>query len=415
MSPPSVVPWKPAITATLPASRAAWMRSAVMRLMRARVWPASVTMPICGPVNEQAGWPRDWSAIARRPIVTCSPVERVRHRGRGCGVPVTAAHRARSRSVVWPIAETTAPARCGRRADSATRRATFLIFSGSATEEPPYFWTISRPMRGPSYTTRARSVKPTSARAAAGAAAVVVLRPDLARRRLPALPHLLAGLLALLGRHGAPPLEVAVQPLALLGGERLVTLEALLDLLAPLRRELLVALVGALELALAIVGELVPALEVLHDPRALARRHLAEALEVLARGPALFGVEALPVPVVLEGVLPLLRRHGAPALHVTLGRRALLRRQPLEALDGRARGRRRRRRLGEGGDRDGEPQRRAHHEREQPGHFAPRGGDGGGGDDPGPGSFAAPCACWLTSMRSRSKRPMRRATSRSRA
>src|SRR5258705_368574 len=307
MSPPSVVPWKPAITATLPASRAAWMRSAVMRLMRARVWPASVTMPICGPVNEQAGWPRDWSAIARRPIVTCSPVERIMSISRGPGGPGIAGARARSRWVVLPIAEPTTTTRCPRRADSATRRATFLIFSASATEEPPYFWTISRPMRGPSYTTRARSVKPTSARAAAGAAAVVVLRPDLARRRLPALPHLLAGLLALLGRHGAPPLEVAVEP------------------------------------------------------------------------------------------------------------RALLRRQPLEALVGRARGRRRRRRLGEGGDRDGEPQRRAHHEREQPGHFAPRGGDGGGGDDPGPGSFAASCACWLSSMRSRSKRPMRRATSRSRA
>ena len=36
---------------------------------------------------------------------------------------------------------------------SATRRATLLIFSASATEEPPYFWTISA-MGNASYTTR---------------------------------------------------------------------------------------------------------------------------------------------------------------------------------------------------------------------------------------------------------------------
>src|SRR5882672_7722467 len=277
-----------------------------------------------------------------------------------------------------------------RRADSATRRATFLILSASATEEPPYFWTISRPMRGPSYTTPARSVKPrpTSARAPTGTAAVVTRRSDLARRRLPALPQLLAGLLALLGRHGPPPLEVPVHSLALLGRERLVTLVALLDLLPPVRRELLVALVGALELPLAIVGQLVPALEVLHDPRALARRHLAEALEVVA----LVGGEALPVAVVLERALPLLGRHAAPALQVALGGRALLGRQPLEALDGGARGRRRGRRLGEGGG--GEPQKGARDERDQAGsavggrgHFTLRGGGGGAGADPG--SFAA--------------------------
>jgi hypothetical protein len=145
-------------------------------------------------------------------------------------------------------------------------------------------------MRGPSYTTPARSVKPRppSARPAPGAA-VVTRGPDLARGRRPALAHLLAGLLALLGRHGAPPLEVPVQSLALLRRERLVALVALLDLLLPVRRELLVALVGALELPLAVAGKLVPALEVLHDPRALAGRHLAEALEVLPRALAVLG------------------------------------------------------------------------------------------------------------------------------
>ncbi len=44
-------------------------------------------------------------------------------------------------------------ARCPCAADSATRRATLLIFSGSATEEPPYFWTMRSPMTEASYTT----------------------------------------------------------------------------------------------------------------------------------------------------------------------------------------------------------------------------------------------------------------------
>ena len=49
-----------------------------------------------------------------------------------------------SPSVVLPIAETTTTTWCAVRArHSATRRATFVIFSASATDEPPYFWTIS--------------------------------------------------------------------------------------------------------------------------------------------------------------------------------------------------------------------------------------------------------------------------------
>ena len=42
MSPCSVMPWNPATTTILPASSAALMRSAVMRLMRALVWTSSV-------------------------------------------------------------------------------------------------------------------------------------------------------------------------------------------------------------------------------------------------------------------------------------------------------------------------------------------------------------------------------------
>ena len=239
MSPSSVVPWKPATTATRPASRAAWMRSAVMRWMRARVWAASVTMPDLRP-GERAGGMAErlerHREEADRDLLAGGEdhvhLARVRRGGDRGGEGDEA------RRWSCPSPRPRRPRGGRRRADSATRRATFVIFSASATDEPPYFCTISRPMRAPSYTTPARSVKPRppSARAAAGAAAVVARRPDLARRRLAALPHLLAGLLALLGRHGAPPLEVPVQSLALLRRERLVALVALLELLPPVRR-----------------------------------------------------------------------------------------------------------------------------------------------------------------------------------
>ena len=119
------------------------MRSAVMRRMRALVCTPSVTMPTCDPVKEQAGCPREWSAMASRPMVTCSPVASTMSISRGSGVAVMAWARATRPSVVLPIAETTTTSRWPSAADAATRRATFLIFSGSATDEPPYFWTIS--------------------------------------------------------------------------------------------------------------------------------------------------------------------------------------------------------------------------------------------------------------------------------
>ena len=153
MSPCSVMPWNPATTTILPASSAALMRSAVMRLMRALVWTSSVYSPTWGPVKEQAGRPRDWSAIARSPTVTCSPVASSMSISRGSGLDVMAAARASRPSVVFPMADTTTTIRWSGAADSATRRATFLIFSGSATDEPPYFCTISCPMRESSYTT----------------------------------------------------------------------------------------------------------------------------------------------------------------------------------------------------------------------------------------------------------------------
>src|SRR2546428_13230100 len=61
---------------------------------------------------------------------------------RGSGADETWCASATRLSVVLPIAETTTTSRLPQ-ALAATRRATFLIFSSSATDEPPYFWTIS--------------------------------------------------------------------------------------------------------------------------------------------------------------------------------------------------------------------------------------------------------------------------------
>src|SRR5581483_393915 len=274
------MPWKPATTTILPASSAAWMRSAPMRRMRARVCAPSVTSPTCGPVNEQAGWPSACSAIASSPMVTCSPVARSMSISRGSGVGVIAEASARSPSVVLPIAETTITRRWPSRAYSATRRATFLIFSGSATEEPPYFWTISCAMRGHRSTTPAGGG--TGPRASARLERVFLPLPFLLSL-LASLAQQLARALALLRGHVAPALEVPVEALALLRGQRLVALEALLHLALPFGRQPLVALVGALQLPLALLRQLVPPLEVLVDAGALAGRQPPQPLQVPTR------------------------------------------------------------------------------------------------------------------------------------
>src|ERR1051325_4106993 len=80
--------------------------------------------------------------MARRPIVTCSPVASSMSISRGAGWGTIWWARATSESVVLPMAETTITSWL-LRALSTARRATFLILSASATDEPPYFCTIS--------------------------------------------------------------------------------------------------------------------------------------------------------------------------------------------------------------------------------------------------------------------------------
>ena len=86
-------------------------------------------------------------AMARSAMETCSPVASSMSTSRSGGVGVTSwASRSRP-SVVFPMAETTTTTPWPALAVSTTRRATPRIFWASATEEPPYFWTI-RPMGG---------------------------------------------------------------------------------------------------------------------------------------------------------------------------------------------------------------------------------------------------------------------------
>src|SRR5215468_10757791 len=109
--------------------------------MRAFVWESLVTMPDCDPVKLTAGTPRAFRAIERSAIEMRSPAESSMSSSRRDGLSVTRLARARSSSVVWPMAETTTTTSLPEALAAATRSATWRIFSTSATDEPPYFWT----------------------------------------------------------------------------------------------------------------------------------------------------------------------------------------------------------------------------------------------------------------------------------
>src|SRR4029077_11896586 len=100
-------------------------------------------MPACGPVRLMAGTPRPWSAIDSRVALWCSPVASRTSSSRGSGSSVMAAARPSSSSVESPMAETTTTRSCPAARSRAIRRATRLMRSASATEEPPNFWTTS--------------------------------------------------------------------------------------------------------------------------------------------------------------------------------------------------------------------------------------------------------------------------------
>src|SRR5262249_28175334 len=108
--------------------------------MRPRPWLVPGTMPACEPVNETASQPRSINAIESRAIEIRSPAVRSMSCSRGCGSGEISRARSIRRSVVSPIAETTTQTPDPPAAVAATRRATRLISSGTATEVPPYFW-----------------------------------------------------------------------------------------------------------------------------------------------------------------------------------------------------------------------------------------------------------------------------------
>ena len=134
-------PWKPATMTTFPPSSSARTRRGSMPAMRARPYVPSVVMPACGPLRLIAGTPIACSAIETSVALWCSPVASRTSSSRGSGSSVMPAARPSSSSVVSPIADTTTTRSWPAARSRAIRRATRLMRSAPATEEPPNFWT----------------------------------------------------------------------------------------------------------------------------------------------------------------------------------------------------------------------------------------------------------------------------------
>ena len=100
-------------------------------------------MPAWGPVRLIAATPIAWSAIDTRVALWCSPVASRTSSSRGSGSSVIPAASASSSSVVSPIADTTTTRSLPFARSRAIRRATRLIRSAPATDDPPNFMTTS--------------------------------------------------------------------------------------------------------------------------------------------------------------------------------------------------------------------------------------------------------------------------------
>ena len=101
----------------------------------------SVITPACEPVKERAVKPRSEIAIATSAIEIRSPAVSSMSISRAGGSGLTAPARSRSSSVESPIAETATTTSWPAFLLSTIRRATRLMASASASEEPPYFCT----------------------------------------------------------------------------------------------------------------------------------------------------------------------------------------------------------------------------------------------------------------------------------
>ena len=111
-------------------------------------WVVSVMMPTWLPVKLTAATPRSASAIVSSAADTRSPVVSSMSISRPGRVVETWAARAIRLSVALPIADTTTTTSLPWRRVNATLSATARIRSGSATDVPPYFWTIRPTVRG---------------------------------------------------------------------------------------------------------------------------------------------------------------------------------------------------------------------------------------------------------------------------
>ena len=101
----------------------------------------SVITPACEPVKERAVKPRSEIAIATSAIEIRSPAVSSMSSSRAGGSGLTCSARSSSSSVVSPIAETATTTSWPAFLLSTIRRATRLMASASASEEPPYFCT----------------------------------------------------------------------------------------------------------------------------------------------------------------------------------------------------------------------------------------------------------------------------------
>ena len=135
-------PWKPGTIGTSPAAMARAMSAVSMSTMRALVWAASVRIGICHDIQERAFTPSCCSAIASRPIVTCSPVATTTSYSRAsCSGAISLTHFT-SWLVAPDMAETTTATSLPRSTSALTLRATFLMRSMSPTEVPPNLRTM---------------------------------------------------------------------------------------------------------------------------------------------------------------------------------------------------------------------------------------------------------------------------------
>ena len=115
----------------------------VTSMMRALPCAESVITPACDPVNDRPSRPRFAIAMASSAIEIRSPAVSSMSSSRPGGSGLTWLARSRSSSVVSPMAETTTTTESPALRVATMRCATRLMPSASATEDPPYFCTMS--------------------------------------------------------------------------------------------------------------------------------------------------------------------------------------------------------------------------------------------------------------------------------